>query len=273
VLPLSLAAGPADLSAVALSTHDRPESAWSASTEGSGTILRGPLLWLGRLMWLAVLALVATIYLINVPDNLHATGGEWYISLTRSVVLPLMRWRTFMLYLVTWEYLASAIFILTGLFLFWRKSNDWLILFISATLLLLSLPFGLSSNMDALIYPRWLVRLWPDFGEFMLVLIISCFVLLFFLFPDGRIVPRWGRWVVGGVIIMAPLVDLPLLGINPDWRWEFFMSLYIAGMLIGLAGQVYHYRRISTSIQPGWIPCSRPNPWAAWRHCDASRWR
>ena len=70
------------------------------------------------------------------------------------------------------------------------------------------------------------------------------FLLFFFLFPDGRFVPAWTRqaalaWVVFG--LLKRLLPAP-----PGWSYD----LIFASMLgIGVAAQVYRYRRVSTMLQ------------------------
>src|SRR5919112_1487421 len=77
--------------------------------------------------------------------------------------------------------------------------------------------------------------------------------LFFFLFPDGRFVPRWTRWLA----VVAIVWDI-LLTFFPDspFSMESGKPLRPAGfvMLIlfvstGLFAQIYRYRRVSSMVQ------------------------
>jgi hypothetical protein len=70
-------------------------------------------------------------------------------------------------------------------------------------------------------------------------------VLAFFLFPDGRFVPRWTRWI-------------EILGLGVSIFFIFFSSatqsliggiLYFSALISLVIAQVYRYRRVSTPAQ------------------------
>jgi hypothetical protein len=75
----------------------------------------------------------------------------------------------------------------------------------------------------------------------------SCLFLFFFLFPSGRFVPRWTRWLwVAASMSWAVNIFFPILAFNS--------SLLFAVLLLGIGGsalgaQIYRYRRVSNRIQ------------------------
>ncbi len=82
-----------------------------------------------------------------------------------------------------------------GAILFWKRSNDRLALLASIAFV----TFG-AANIEFYLflwnaYPRWHlpVGLVAFIGQ------VSFFVLLC-LFPDGRFVPRWTRWVAAAYV-------------------------------------------------------------------------
>ena len=87
----------------------------------------------------------------------------------------------------------GVLYLLVASVIFWRKSNDWMGLLVSFTLVFLGALFFTSSD-DALkrAYPelRPVADVASGIGR-------ASFVSLFYLFPDGRFVPRWTRLPVG----------------------------------------------------------------------------
>src|SRR5438093_12961489 len=70
-------------------------------------------------------------------------------------------------------------------------------------------------------------------------------VLLFgYLFPDGRVVPRWARWpaVTSVVVNAAARFDAPFLHALPPMLLN---PLFTAIWLAPVGAQVYRYRRVS----------------------------
>ena len=78
------------------------------------------------------------------------------------------------------------------------------------------------------------------------------FTVFVFVFPNGRFVPRWTRWLaLAWIAVQVPVpfaqVDIvkPVLPIV-----ELLTSpLFLAGLVTAAAGQVYRYRRVSTVPQ------------------------
>src|SRR5438270_10914444 len=72
------------------------------------------------------------------------------------------------------------------------------------------------------------------------------FLLGFSLFPHGRFLPRWTRWLV--VALSAAYVPPAFF---PDWPFSgMFSKLFVLGASTFLVvAQLYRYRRISNAIQ------------------------
>jgi hypothetical protein len=79
----------------------------------------------------------------------------------------------------------------------------------------------------------------------------ACLYLVFYLFPDGRFVPRWTRWLALTLLAFGvPPAFFP--GSPLDWEtWSPWLGLpFYMGLLgSGVAAQVYRYRRVSTPSQ------------------------
>ena len=122
----------------------------------------------------------------------------------------------------------------------WRRSNDWMAMLISFTLVVL-LGIYLTSNDDVLLrtQPGW---------ETPLTLVSALgysFFLVLMVFPDGRFVPRWTRPLI---ILAIPFFLVTELFWTPvSDALGFPLSVVVLG--IGVYGQVYRYLRVSNPVQ------------------------
>jgi hypothetical protein len=142
---------------------------------------------------------------------------------------------------VTFVAVSSAI----GVAIFWRKSDDQMALFVS--LMLVTLGAALTVPYPLLDLPL----IWTLSAEVVSFIGGASMVLFFYLFPDGRFVPPWTRWlglawIVG---VMAPGTFFP-----DRFLPLFGHPLAYAFLGVGLAGstlfaQVYRYRRVSNVAQ------------------------
>lgn len=87
-------------------------------------------------------------------------------------------------------------------------------------------------------------------------ILLSCLgsigiLTLFALFPDGRCLPSWLRWVIGGWWVIN------LLGYTLPYRWPFnatrpgsgFLFIVLGFFLLILVAQIYRYRRVANDMQ------------------------
>jgi hypothetical protein len=120
----------------------------------------------------------------------------------------------------------------------------------SAFLLTMS-PFMLSGNIDIWRFPAWLglpAVLLPVYAA----LFMACLVLFIFLFPDGRLVFPWERWLAVPVVAAVVLyllrdpLRIPDLWISAA-GWGILMAALLTLWLGGLAVQAYRYRRLASA--------------------------
>ncbi len=129
-------------------------------------------------------------------------------------------------------YLALA------LLLFWRRSDDPMALFAALMLALWGLTFP--ATMPALAARQeWSL---PVAGARFLG--AALLTLFFFLFPDGRFVPGWARWLAAlFVVSQVPRYFFPTSPLSPD-RWPVWLYLVVSAGFLGVmvALQIYRYR-------------------------------
>src|SRR6266516_1967219 len=123
--------------------------------------------------------------------------------------------------------------------LVWRKPKDWLALLVALMLIMLGPSY--------MFYPLELSHSAWHFPAIFLVAIIEGMVLLVFsLFPTGRFVPRWTRWLVPVWIVLDLLFALfpkvPSLYLRLNLIW-------LSGLASIIVALIYRYQRISSPIQ------------------------
>ena len=130
--------------------------------------------------------------------------------------------------------------------IFWRRSDERMALFVALLLVLLGTTFWGTTAALSLYHPAgsWVSESLSAVGK------MSLF-LFFYLFPDGRFVPRWTRYlavalIAGGVCgIVFP--GSPLAASN--WPVPLFLLFMSGWLLTGVFAQVYRYRRVSGPVQ------------------------
>jgi hypothetical protein len=76
-------------------------------------------------------------------------------------------------------------------------------------------------------------------------------ISLIYLFPDGRFVPRWTRWIAAfwAVLIIFPLFFPDLPGSIPTWPFYAQLIVLLVVSLSGFYSQAYRYFYVSTPLQ------------------------
>jgi hypothetical protein len=139
-------------------------------------------------------------------------------------------------------FLASALVIVR------HRSDDWMALFVSAALL----TYGafVLPPLDALMAAQ---PVWQLPGNLLQALGITCALLFFYIFPDGRFTPVWTRgllavwgiWALAWVLFPATTLNLA----NPfslSFLWFLMLMMWWS---TGLFAQIYRYWRVSNPIQ------------------------
>ncbi len=201
---------------------------------------------LGRLIWLAAIALPLSLFAFTVPLRYEqlvmvAAENEPYlaqIGLTTQFLL---------VYLVTLDTVTMLAFGLIAAAIVWRKSGDWLARLVSAMLVLMGVLLTRPVESLADVAPVWHLPF-----ALTLAMGVSAIVLFMFIFPDGRFAPSWSRWLVAGWIIwdfawyLTPMV----LQQPPPWPPSLQPAWAVTGWIgSGLVIQVYRFRAVSTPAQ------------------------
>jgi hypothetical protein len=144
----------------------------------------------------------------------------------------------------------ALIYFAVAALIFWYKSDDWMALLVALMLVLLA---PLSTLPDEILFfanvPVMQVLLAVS-----IYLAFASFLLFWFLFPNGRFVPRWSPWVVAGYLLWFASLLLLILW-SPSWAngdaaWFFLVILPVASLpLIVMLAQIYRYQQVSNPVE------------------------
>ena len=219
------------------------------------TRLHGRRLFVARAVWAGLVLLTLALFSAGVAARLSqllaiCNGSQCELAQLASVEAEALQQRgiplhTYALFFVLLEISFALVFTAAGLLIVWRKSDDWLGLFTSLTLV----TFG------AIIPPP--LRTLMDAGGLELRLAVhsiqvlgwSSFLTFFYLFPNGQFVPRWTRWrpVLFAAWALAWLV-FPVANIF-NWPLPLALLVLLGWFTSGAIAQVYRYLRVSSPEQ------------------------
>jgi len=236
----------------------------SRSTASPSTALSGRSLLLARVGWVAATLLVLGIFVAGeylfLVELLEGTGvtactrGEeacsryGFLMPGRSgeelmdLGLPVAFYAAFDAVL---NGVFVAVWVAVGALVFWHRSNDRIALLVALFLVTFG-PISFGPIAPEFLAEEYHTLELPVEGvEF---LGYTCLALFFCLFPSGRFVPRWTRWLA--VAYLTALVPVLFFPHSPlDWANRFDIEVYplgIAPFYVGfVAAQIYRYARVS----------------------------
>jgi hypothetical protein len=226
------------------------------------TTLHGRWLTIARTAWVAMASLAVALFVVGLPTSYRELRT---LSIYNDVDRDVARGNLAQLGLSSDFYagyqialgvaLATVSFVLAAI-IFRRKSDQPIALFVALVLVLLGATFPTSVN-GALgnLHPFW-----ESLANILIAFSVGSVFIFFYLFSDGRFVPRWTRWLA--ILCFAWLVYAILF---PDWpfnpnNWpDQAYALYFLGWLLtGVFAQVYRYRHVSGPVerqQTKWVFC------------------
>jgi hypothetical protein len=234
----------------------------STRTSPPALTLRGRWLLPARVAWVAVAITALAIILFSIPSSFEhyrsVCSAASKVCAERAVdqatpegVRVLgdigLSLRSYALLNVVVDKVFQLVFFAVGALIFWRRSEDRMALLTSLFLV----TFGPVSVDPTAAYtlissqPAW----WLPVLSVEIVGNV-CPVLFFFLFPSGRFVPHWTRWLaVAFIVNSVPDVLFPeLYSRSPSL--ETVSYLVFLGILVSMVwSQIYRFRRVSSPAQ------------------------
>ncbi len=231
---------------------DRPAKSASSPDAPTSTVLSGRRLLLARVGWLVVAALTVGLFFASIPARYDWLVNFGAPELEPATVRANLEATGFSIdfyatYLLSVNVISSMVWGVVGVVIFWRRSDDWMALATSLCLL----TFGLFTSDEG---SAALAAQYPDTG--LPIHLLAFFgsvslVLFFYLFPRGRFVPRWTRWMA--IFWTAHEVAYYFF---PDSSFNIGRSLplldFVAFSIFvctAIGSQLYRYRRVSGPVE------------------------
>jgi hypothetical protein len=214
--------------------------------------LSGRRLFWARLGWLVIFVLYVGLFSASIPAYY-----DWLINfgnldldpatLRTSLEVAGISIDSYVRYELAISVTSVIVCSVVSVAIFWRRSDDWMALLTGLGLL----AFGVFFRTDGPTalghqYPAvWLpVSLLAFLGSML-------FILFLYLFPNGRFVPRWTRWIpiLWGIHEVAYYFF-------PDSIFNISKTLPLLDLLvsvaffsIGVGAQIYRYRHVSGRVE------------------------
>ena len=214
--------------------------------------LSGWRLLLTRVGWLVVFALAAGLLLASIPAHydwlVNFAGPDLEPTAVRANLEDIgVSVDFYAAYLLWIGVVSAAVWVAVSAVIFYLRSDDWMALFTSLSLLTFAVfflndgPVALAAQRPALWLPTHLLAF---FGSVSLG-------LFFFLFPNGRFVPRWTFWVPAlWAVHELAYYFFPDSVFNIDRSAPLLDLLTISTFLgVGAGSQLYRYLRVSDPVQ------------------------
>ncbi|MDQ4076712.1 MAG: hypothetical protein M3220_10775 [Chloroflexota bacterium] len=213
---------------------------------------------LARLGWLGLVSLTLAVVAAGSAPHWQqlqtpcAVGHCTYFQLTYDdaralaelgLSLDFYAWHIVALALCTIAVLISLAALLIS-----RQSGSRMALFVAFALVALG-PTFFAALSEALVqrHPlwHWPVGVLQAFG-------LWCLVSFGYLFPNGRFVPPWTRWLA--LFLVLPvlaigLASLPTVVSATTAAHRLLLLVLLSGMVVGAVVQIYRYRQVSSPLE------------------------
>ena len=228
-----------------------PPTRLPGQPEDIATRLHGNWLILARAVWIAITALTVLLFAITIPltfvqlQTVCQSAGCLTPVLVRDLHVLGLTPIFFALYILALQLIFTLTSMVIGIVIFWRKFDDGMALFVSLSLV----TFGVATFSGTLDYSAGGFLVWQLLVLFLLFFGNISPIIFFYIFPDGRFVPRWTR-VVAVVIIVVGLCRFFFTN-TPFYQWfsPYGFALFILSLAIGVFAQIYRYFRVSGAVQ------------------------
>jgi signal transduction histidine kinase len=236
-------------------SQEPPPSVTPAQARRANTQLHGRYLLLARLAWAVVAGLTVVCIALSIPaefaqlQTVCTSGACHPAALTPANVSELgalgLSVGFYAGYLIAVELIFAITSFAVGVLVFWRRSDEPMALFLALLLVTLA-GAALARSPGAFAGEPAIVQLVVSSVSF---LGNTSLVVFFYLFPDGRCVPRWTlaltvAFVIGQVdeyfFPSSFLPDIP----------DPLNTAVVLGLLASIVyAQVYRYRRVSGPVE------------------------
>ncbi len=209
--------------------------------------LHEPWLLLARVAWVAIAVAALGTFVISVPARYTQLAHPTAAVRTALAEMGLSA-NVYALYNVALDTIFVTVFAVVAIVIFWRRSKDPIALLV-ATMLVVWGPLNgllvLTPSATEGMYPALQMTL----GTMLTFVGYMTWMLFFYLFPSGRFVPRWTRWVaLCWVLFSGSWIFTPFVG-PPSWPPPLFNAAVLVLWGSFPVAQLYRYVRVSDATQ------------------------
>ena len=218
----------------------------SAHVAPSSSTLRGRWLLLARAVWVAAAVGALGQFVVSVPARYNQLASP--TSGVRAALAELgLSASGYALYNVTLDSIFVSVCAAVAAVIFWRRSYDPVALLV-ATMLVVWGPLNgllvLTPSATEGMYPLLQVMV----GSALTFVGYMAWMLFFYLFPSGRFVPRWTRWLALCWVLFCGTWIFTPFG-PPSWPLPLFNAAVLILWGSFPVAQVYRYMRASDRTQ------------------------
>ncbi len=198
----------------------------------ANTRLDGRQLLLARSAWVTLVVLTLAVYFMlfpgymaleagQIPQALPFSGGSFALTITLTILSMLM---------------CFAV----ALVIFWRKSNEWMALLVALMLVMMGTTYVTYILLQSLSPERIPALILNDVA-------IAVLFLVYCLFPNGRLVPRWIGWLPVAWIVWSTIFTV--LYLFSGVPFSIHQLVWLCALLVIVVAQIYRYRYVSSPRQ------------------------
>jgi hypothetical protein len=211
--------------------------------------LRGFWLALVRVLWVALVAFILGCVVASIPPFAAMLASGCSSAACHALIAPntvayfKASGISVQFYLIYYNGLFIVFllaYLTIGTVIFWRRSRDRMALLTSFALVGFTISFN--GNVPLELAPALQIPI-----QIVSFLGNICFGIFLFIFPNGRFVPHWTRWLVVLLVFYWGVTDFfPNSPLATFWLTN---NLFPLLLVISMAVQIYRYRKVYNRVE------------------------
>lgn len=205
---------------------------------------------LARILWRVIVALALFVYATSMPGYYAAlqaicigdgcVPGQLSAGNAQAMAHLGISLRLYAALAVACNVAAAFVWWIVGAVIFWRKRRDWMAMLVALTLMLVGASVPTNQNVLAWRWPTVTLNF----------LGVVALFLVFCLFPSGKFVPGWLRWLPLVYLVLSLFDFFPdLPGAAALWLQPVRVLLLFGCIGILAWAQVHRYRSVSSEAE------------------------
>lgn len=199
---------------------------------------------LARVLWILIVVVALVLLVTGLQFQVNRLAQTVDLRSLQELDISL---QSYAIYLILLSIVVVLVHVLIAAVIFWRRSNDWVALLVSLTLVTNGAAHSLSNLYSVASGPS----LWLFFASVIIYLGLVTSYTVLYVFPDGRFVPSWTRWLAIGWAVVAFLaVFIPNSPFSMNgWPVYVRVLLLIIWSGVGVGAQFFRYQNVSSPTQ------------------------